>query len=217
MASYNQGFGSNDNLGIINQGGGENRGVFNKMLRRLSNLGMEYEDMIFKNQVGIGANEDPNAMRTSMYDFFSQRAVARVLGKKAIPYLDKAYVDKKRILREYSVKDEIRDFVSTLADDCIIYNEKDFCHPKPLGQEYSQDIRDKYQEVFEKVYNKYSFNDSISAWNMMKDFLIDGFISNEIIKRKILYISIKLHQKLLCLDMNQGLVIYGFNFRKTHN
>jgi len=58
-----------------------------------------------------------------MYDFFSQRAVASVLNRKSIPYLDKAYADKRRILREYSVKDEIRDFISTIADECVVYND----------------------------------------------------------------------------------------------
>jgi hypothetical protein len=76
---------------------------------------MNYDDMIIRNQVGVGINEDPYASKgNSMYDFFSQRAVASVLSKKSIPYLDKAYADKKRILREYSIKDEIRDFVTSV-------------------------------------------------------------------------------------------------------
>jgi hypothetical protein len=34
----------------------------------------------------------------------SQRAVASILNRKSIPYLDKAYGDKRRILREYLIK-----------------------------------------------------------------------------------------------------------------
>jgi hypothetical protein len=107
---------------------------------------MNYDDMIIRNQVGIGINEDPYAARgNSMYDFFSQRAVASVLNRKSIPYLDKAYADKRRILREYSIKDEIRDFVSTLSDESIVYNdERDFCSPRPLPNDYSQEIQDKF-------------------------------------------------------------------------
>ena len=161
----------------------ENKGLFNRILRSLSSYGMNYDDMIIRNQVGVGINEDPYAAKgNSMYDFFSQRAVASVLNKKSIPYLDKAYGDKRRILREYSIKDEIRDFVSSLADESIIYNDdRDFCSPKPLSNDYSQEIKDKYQEYFEKIYNKYGFSDSITAWNMMKDFLIDGFLALEIV------------------------------------
>jgi len=161
----------------------ENRGLFSRILRRLSNYGMNYDDMIIKNQVGIGINEDPySASGNSMYDFFSQRAVASVLNRKSIPYLDKAYADKRRILREYSIKDEIRDFVSSISDESIVFNDdRDFCSPRPLPNDYSQEIQDKYQEYFEKIYNKYGFSDNITAWTMMKDFLVDGFVAIEII------------------------------------
>ncbi len=173
----------------------ENKGLFNRLLRNLSNFGMRYDDMILRNTVGVGLNEDPYSQKNnSMYDFFSQKAVASVLNKKSIPYLDRSYADKRRILREYSIKDEIRDFVSSVADESIIFNdEKDFCSPKPLSNDFSQDVRDKYQEYFEIIYNKFGFNDNITAWNMMKDFLIDGYVALEIVwddkKKNIIYFN----------------------------
>lgn len=181
MASYNPlnsqgGFQYNVNSAV------ENRGLFSRILRNISTWGMNYDDMIMRNQVGVGINEDPYSQQgNSMYDFFSRRAVASILNRKSIPYLDRSYADKRRILREYSIKDEIRDFVSTVCDECIIYSDKDFCSPKMLPNEYSQDIKDKYQEFFEKIYNRYGFADSVSAWILMKDFLIDGYIAQEII------------------------------------
>jgi hypothetical protein len=128
-------------------------------------------------------NEDPYSQnQESMYDFFSQKAVASVLDKKSIPYLDRAYADKRRILREYSIKDELRDMITTICDESIIYNdEKNFCSPANISTDYSQDITDKYQEYFEKIYHRYGFADNITAWNMMKDFLIDGYVAVEIV------------------------------------
>ena len=183
MASYNY---NNERegqgMGFVNSAV-ENKGLFSRILRTLSNYGMNYDDMIIRNQVGIGINEDPYAAKgNSMYDFFSQRAVASVLNRKSIPYLDKAYADKRRILREYSIKDEIRDMVSAVADECIVYNDdRDFCSPRALSNDYSQEVKDKYQEYFEKIYNKYGFSDSITAWNMIKDFLVDGYVAVEIV------------------------------------
>jgi hypothetical protein len=143
---------------------------------------MNYDDMILRNQVGVGINEDPFSQQgNDMYSFFSQKAVASVLSRKSIPYLDRSYGDKRRILREYSIKDEIRDFVSKVADEAVVYSEKDFCSPKPLSNDYPQDVRDKYVEYFEKIYNRYGFSDSISAFTLMKDFLIDGYVAMEII------------------------------------
>jgi hypothetical protein len=184
MASYNY-FNNNaseQTFGMQNSSV-ENKGLFNRILRNLSSHGMNYDDMIIRNQVGIGINEDPYAAKgNSMYDFFSQRAVASVLNRKSIPYLDKSYNDKRRILREYSIKDEIRDFVSQVADECVVYNDdRDFCSPRPISNDYAQDVKDKYQQYFETIYNKYGFSDSITAWNMIKDFLVDGYVAIEIV------------------------------------
>ena len=185
MASYNYNNNKdsqNGGMGFVNSAV-ENKGLFSRILRNLSSYGMNYDDMIIRNQVGIGINEDPYAAKgNSMYDFFSQRAVASVLNRKSIPYLDKSYPDKRRILREYSIKDEIRDFVGAIADESIVYNDtKDFCAPAPLSTDYSQEIKDRYQEYFEKVYNKFGFSDSVTAYNMMRDFLIDGYIAIEMV------------------------------------
>ena len=183
MATYNS-FGQNNNNSNFNTNSAvENKGLFSRILRGLSSYGMNYDDMIVRNQVGVGINEDPYSARgNSMYDFFSQRAVASVLNRKSIPYLDKAYADKRRILREYSIKDELRDFISSLADECIVYSDdNDFCSPKALSNDYPQEVQDKYQEYFEKIYNKFGFSDSITAWMMIKDFLIDGYVAVEII------------------------------------
>lgn len=175
--------GGSNNFGYVGSNV-ENKGFFSRILRNVSNFGMDYDKMLIKNQVGIGINEDPYAARdnNSMYDFFSRRAVSTVLNKKSIPYLDRAYPDKRRILREYSIKDEIRDFITSIADECIIYNdERDFCAPSQLPNTYPTEVVNKYQEVFESVYNKYGFSDTITAWNMMKDYLIDGHVAVEMV------------------------------------
>ena len=179
MASYNPNVGGN----LSGVQTGQNRGLFNRMLRDLSNWGMKYDDMIAKNRVAVGINEDPNLMKnTSMYDFFSQRAVASMLTRKSIPYLDRAYGDKRRILREYSIKDEIRDFITKVCDESIIYDDEDsFCAAKNLSDEYAQDIKDKYMEAFDNIYRSFGFNDGKLAWDHFRSYLIDGYLSFEIV------------------------------------
>lgn len=143
---------------------------------------MNYDDMVARNQVGVGINEDPyETQGNSMYSFFSRKAVASVLNQKSIPYLDRSYADKRRILREYSIKDEIRDFITTVCDESIVYSDDNFCEASMISNDYPQEVRDKYLEYFEKIYNKYGFADSITAWNLMRDFLIDGYIAMEIV------------------------------------
>ena len=180
MTSYNQpmsqGF---NNLNPSNQ----NSTIFSRLLRNISNWGMVYDEMVTKNKVTIGINEDPqDASSGNLYDFFSQRAVASLLSKKSISYLDKAYLDKRRILREYSIKDEIREFIDSVADECVIYDdEKKFCKVSNIDDGYSQEIKDTHYQKFEDIYHFYGFADGKRAWDLFKKFLIDGFLAFEIV------------------------------------
>ena len=180
MASYNP---LNTQNSFINTGPTENSGFFSRMLRGLSKFGMNYDIEVARNSVGVAINEDPYAIQggDSMYDFFSQKAVSHILASKSIPYLDKAYSEKRRILYEYSLKTDISTFVERVADECIVYSDTDFCSVKGLPNEYSQEIKDKYIEYFEKIYNRYGFNNGILAWDMVKEFLIGGYLTYEIV------------------------------------
>jgi len=179
MASYNPNNSpswSNNNTG--------NQGFFSRALRNISSWGMYYNDMVSKNKVTIGINEDPNQMSGNggMYDFFSQRAIASILSQKSVAYLDKSVNDKIRILREYSIKDEIKDFVTTICDEAIIYDdERRFCEPKKLKDDYPQEVKDRYYEIFEEVYNNFNFSNGKRAWDIFRRFLIDGYAAYEIV------------------------------------
>lgn len=177
--SYN--YLNRNNSSIVQNNRTENKGLFNRLLRRISNFDMRYDDMIHRNSTAVGMNEDPTVHSSNLLDFFSQRAVNNVLSKKYIGYLDKAIGDKRRILREYSIKDEIETILTTLTDECIIYNEKRFCSAAPLSVEFSKEIHDRYLEVFNEIYYILEFSDGITAWQLMKDFLIDGAIAFEIV------------------------------------
>lgn len=159
----------------------QNRGFYNKILRKASSFGMDFTD-IARNQNSIGINEDPQMVGGGMYDFMSSRAVQEIMSKKSIAALDMSIGEKLRILREYSIKDEIRDMIVTVADEAIVYDEgKKFCKPSQLPSRYSKDIVDKYTEAFNKIYYAHRFNDGITAWNYFKKFLIDGYLAFEII------------------------------------
>ena len=84
MSSYNPTSQGQTNLATA---GKENKGLFNRLLRNLSNFGMRYDDMIIRNQVGIGMNEDPMSMKNnSLYDFMSHKVVSQILNKKSRIY-----------------------------------------------------------------------------------------------------------------------------------
>lgn len=166
-------------------------GFFNRTLRRLSSFGQNWQDEVIRNSQLVGSHEDPadptNLGNTSgdgptMYDLFTKKVISKFLDRKSIAYLDRSYFDKRKILRQYSIKQEIRDFVNQLTDEAIIFNEDNFfCDVIDLPDDFSQTIRDKLHDNFKKLYNAFSFNDGITAWNYFRDFLIDGFIAFEVV------------------------------------
>jgi len=187
MSSYNR-YNNNTNNNTMDTMGSsvDNRGFFNKMLRNLSNWGMDYESMVIQNTYSVGMHEDPQGeggdYGTNMYDIFSKKIVSKMLDRKSIAYLDRAYEDKRKILRQYAIKDEIKDFVTQIADEAIIYNDDNyFCKMKDLPDEFDNTVKQRYQENFNKIYRNFGFDDGLTAWNYFKNFLIDGYIAYEIV------------------------------------
>ena len=181
MASYRGDYSS--------QGQQVNPTIFNRVLRGLSNVfgGLDYNEMKVKNAYALGVHEETSDVAyhpqsTNMYDLFTKKTIARFLDKKSIAYLDRTYLDKRKILRQYSIKDEIKDFITQICDECIIYDENNkFCYVKDLPDTFDQTIRQKYQETFNKIMNEFNFIDGVVAWNYLRNLIIDGYIAFEII------------------------------------
>lgn len=161
-----------------------NKGFFSKILRNISNWGMDNEEQIIRNTNAVAINQTPTPAGyvDNMYDIVARNSVAKILQTKSISYLDRGYAEKQRILREYARKDEIRDFISTIADEAIMFSEdENFCSPIDLSEEFNADLKKKYNDNFKKIYNLYKFNDGKYAWDLFRTLLIDGFLAFEFI------------------------------------
>lgn len=164
----------------------ENRGFFSKILRGISNWGMDTDDML-RNTNAVPINQTPipvgaNRNVDNMYDLAAQNSVAKLLQTKAISYLDRSYLEKQRILREYARKGEIMDYIAMVADEAIMYSEEEnFCEPVDLPDEFKKEVKDKYAENFKHIYNKLGFIDGKKAWDYFRALMIDGFLAFEIV------------------------------------
>jgi hypothetical protein len=186
MSSYNR---YNNNKPLDNPGGTiDNRGFLSRTLRNLSNWGMDPQQMVVKNSYSVGIHEDPQSVAltqdggNNFYDIFTKKIISKILDRKSIAYLDRAYQDKRKILRQYAIKDEIKDFITQISDEAIIFNDDNFfCKMKDLPDEFDNSIKQRWQENFNKIYRNFGFNDGLTAWNYFKNLLIDGYISFEVV------------------------------------
>ena len=166
-----------------------NNNSVSKYLKTLSNLGMNYDDMVIRNSRAIGVTEaelgyQQNPMgflNDDMYSLFASLSLTDISLKKNISFFDKNYAKKREELRNFALQDEIEDILDIISDEAIVTDETGkFSYFK-----YSGELKDELLEECEEEYNKImiylGFTTEGGAWNYFRKWLIDGYLAFEII------------------------------------
>jgi hypothetical protein len=160
-----------------------------KRLKQLSKLGMEYDDMILRNSRAVGLSEDKigysfnpmGADNDDMYYAFAALSMSDTTLRKNISFYDKSYPKKRDQLRIFAVQDEIEEILDTIADESIVFDDSNFLAYPQYNGEIKSEIREVMQDVYNKIYTYFGFNDGLTAWNYYRKWLIDGYLAFEII------------------------------------
>jgi hypothetical protein len=171
-------------------------------VRKLSSFGMYYDDLIIQRRQGAGETETnqggSGAIGHSVYGGYStaqwdQRllsamAIQDIGGLKALAIYDSNYITKRDFLRSFSLNDEVVEILDTISDEAIVYDDKNwFCYPDTKGlesflsDEKKEEIVNTIHEEFRKLYVKFGFNNNTKAWNLFRQYLVDGFLAFEIV------------------------------------
>jgi hypothetical protein len=193
MASIFNRTGANSNSPSTN-----NKSFRNTALRKLSGRGYDFKDSVIANSEAIGSieneigwEENNNMLRygydsnniDQLYDF----SYSDVYSKKNIPFFDQNYPAKIKQLRRYALQDEIEMILDTLTDEVVVYNtDRYFANinwesDPDMKEEFSEVIKENLNDNFKKVYNLFGFKNENTAWHFVKKFLVDGYLSYEII------------------------------------
>jgi hypothetical protein len=163
-----------------------NIGRILRTVSKIGSFGMEYKDLVVKNSQAIGVSEA--AMRQSLAltdsdeDFIFNLAAQDTSNRKYIAYFDKDYPFKRNFLRSFALNAEIEWILDILADEAIVYDDRNFCCNLSLvNLDLKDEVADSLRENFRKIYVSHGFNNGISAWQYFRQFLIDGFLSFEIV------------------------------------
>lgn len=163
-----------------------------KAIKRLANLGMNYEDLVIHQSKAIGSTEAALGNQGFMSeDFLYSLALADIGQKKFIAYFDKNYPNRRDYLRNFAMNGEIDFMIETIADEAIVYDDRNFfCKPnltnlqRILKDDVQDDIISYIWNAFNKIYYAHHFVEGHDAWSYFKQFLIDGFLAFEIIYDK---------------------------------
>lgn len=100
------------------------------------------------------------------------------------PFFDRSYQKKVEYLYNVSSNTEIENILTTICDTAIDYDDKNYICQLTLGDlKLRDEIKDKIQSNFKKVYTLLGYADGKTAWEQMYRFLIEGFQTMEIIYR----------------------------------
>jgi hypothetical protein len=160
-----------------------------KLLQDLSNLGMAYDDMIIRNSRAVGFTENQmgytmnpsGSDNDDIYSAFAALSLTDTSLKKNISFFDKNYVKKREQLRTFAVQDEIEEILDVITDEAIVYDRSNYMAYAEYNGQISQSIEEEIGDVYNNIYNYFGFNDSTSAWNFFRKWLIDGYLAFEII------------------------------------
>lgn len=164
-------------------GSGSNFSGVTDSIRRISKLGMKYDDMVIKNSKAIGPTEASAGVsdytpRETLYAL----AMADVSQKKYVAYYDKDYAGRRDYLRKFTLNSEIDWMVTTITDEAIVYDETNyFAYPSTALLDISDAIKDEISDEFKRIYNRFGFVNDIVAWHMFRQFLVDGTLAFEIV------------------------------------
>ena len=156
------------------------RSNFTDKVKNLSNLGMQYQDMVLKNTTAVGVTEAMFSQRNIWDQNLLHVLSYNDIGKKNyISYFDKEYLPKRDYLRKISGNSEIELILETLADETIVYNDTNFFAEATLTGNWDSRILDAVSSNFKRIYVNYNFNNTTSAWEFFKQLLVDGGLSFE--------------------------------------
>jgi len=181
--------------GFVNRNGplstGKKTFTLKDSLKKLSSFGMYYDDLVLRQSQSIGPMEDKigfgqmNQMgldSDDMYGAFAALSMSDTNMRKNIPFFDQAYEGKREELRAFSTYDEIEDILDILCDESIVYDNKNFfANPEIIGMDVSEEVNKYLHKSYRDIYQYFGFTSDQSAWYYFRKFLVDGYLSFEIV------------------------------------
>jgi hypothetical protein len=164
--------------------------AWSKLLNRLSQYGMNYDDQVLRNMSAIPAdkalqNKEDVMLQNSMYGALNNW---KIKAEEDKAFSEKTLEQRRMMLRKLSQAPELEDILDVMANECIVYDDDESYIGQPfidtgltqdLTEKSTEEIRNCVNMAFYKLYMLLGWK--TSAWDDFKRFLIDGVLAYEIV------------------------------------
>lgn len=180
-------------------------------LINLSSLSLNASQSILQTSLSLGASETNNNIAgDSLLPFGEQMDNNNAFVKyrditknnaQAYAYYDLSYQQRREQLRQFSQQQTISFVLDTITDESIILDENNYFAQldldllkvklnsqfKGANGETADDLIKNCQRAYKQIYSSYGWDKSNDAWNFFKRFLIEGYLSFEIVVDNLMY------------------------------
>lgn len=190
----------NDNIitqRLRNSENGFKRSTFGKILKSLSNYGMNWDDDVIKNMQTVPADKalqpkDDFLLQQSLYGSSTQNW--KVKGEEERKFAEKTLAERRETLRHMAIQPELEDIIDIMCNECVVYDDDEAYVGQPyvdtaliqdLTEKSAEEIRNCTDTSFYKIYLLLNWKNN--CWDDFKRFLIDGVMAYEIIYDNLEY------------------------------
>lgn len=157
---------------------------FNKLpsfLEGISNIGININGEIKNKSLGLSRRKTD---RIDSYDddlTFLLGVLDQTKNSIQTPFYSRDYIRRKHEFYKYVSYNEIGDIIDKLSNSMVVYDDYNmFCQPR-IDANLPEKYKDKVAKRFKKIYNYLGFASDQTAWEYARKWLIEGYMSLEII------------------------------------
>ena len=161
-----------------------------KILTKLSQYGMNYDDQVLRNMNAIPAdkalqNKEDIMLSQSVYGSLNNW---RTKSEEDRKFSEKTLEQRRETLRKLAMAPELEDILDIMSNECIVYDDDEAYIGQPfidtalvqdLTEKSAEEIRNCVDTSFYKIYML--LNWKLNAWDDFKRYLIDGVLAYEIV------------------------------------
>ncbi|MCL2311957.1 MAG: portal protein, partial [Firmicutes bacterium] len=163
-------------------------GSIPQKFKQLIKLDVQFDDQIVIQSKAMGPTEQKVGYAGMSEAMKFALSLADSMEQPFIAYFDTSYPARREYLKKFAQNSEIQWCLETICNAVIRFNDDNYYMlPKfqfgnlNIKDDLKKRIEEKLQENFKRIYQVLDFRNTNTAWHLVKRFLVEGFLCQEII------------------------------------
>lgn len=149
-------------------------------LTGISNIGINVKGDISDNKLAVGRSSSKSGFGVEDDYAYLMNAMNDNDNKES-PFFTPNYEDRRKKFWSLASHPEIEYVLHTICNESINYDDNQYFAELSLNINYKEEVIENIQKNFKNIYSLLEFDDGTTAWEYFLKFLVEGYLSFEII------------------------------------